>query len=108
MISSVFKSFCNSTNLLLKDGGQCENISVFANQDCFMIMPGQFKKFYEEQFKNEIFKIITEIRGFFIHIWNKMLTFNGKNYTLDYESKSAYMELAKVYCPNVVETRIIF
>lgn len=92
----------------MNDAGQCGNISVLANQECFMIMYKEFHKFYEEQFKNEVFEIITKVRGFFIHIWNKMLAFNDKKYKLDYESKAAYMELAKVYCPNVAETRITF
>lgn len=71
-------------------------------------MHNSFTKFYEPEFYSEIFDRIKQVGGYFIHIWNKMLEFNNKQYKLDYDSKAAYVELAKVYCPRVVETRISF
>jgi len=108
MISPAFRSFCNDTKLMWDKGGNCSVLTAIPNQKCFVIMHNSFAKFYEPEFYSEIFDRIKQVGGYFIHIWNKMLEFNNKQYKLDYDSKAAYVELAKVYCPRVVETRISF
>jgi hypothetical protein len=46
---------------------------------------------------------IAQSGSFFIHIWNKMLSFKNRNYTMGKESGAAYAEIARVFCPRTFE-----
>jgi hypothetical protein len=108
MISPAFMKYCNGTELIWNKGGECEMLTALENEKCFLFMYGDWRKFYEKEFVGEVFDKMKRVGGYFIHIWNKMLDFNNKKYTLAYDSGATYIELAKVYCPRVLETRINF
>jgi hypothetical protein len=47
-------------------------------------------------------KILSESNSFFFHVWNKM----SAGYQMTFESKSAYVEYAKKYCPKTYQTLV--
>ncbi|KAG5667862.1 hypothetical protein PVAND_015831 [Polypedilum vanderplanki] len=108
LISQVFLTFCNSTELHNNKFGKCDKITALPTDKCFAIMYGSFKNFYEENSKDEVLDKIFQSGSFFIHIWNKMLTFDNQTYKINHQSKSAYAQIAKVYCPKTFEVADVF
>lgn len=108
MLTSSIRSFCLGKQFPPNERSSCENVKVLPFEKCFVIPFEDFYKFYEENFQNEILDIISKKTPYFVHIWNAMLHIRNKNYSLSYNSSSAYMELAKIYCPEVAETKISF
>jgi hypothetical protein len=102
LLTSTFKAVCNVTTL----NSSCENFTLWPRERCFPILFNEFSKFYDENSAGEVLDKIAAAGSFFIHIWNKMLNFHNKTYELSHDSKSAYMELARSYCPLTVATKI--
>jgi Alpha 1,4-glycosyltransferase conserved region len=108
MYSPAFRSHCNGTKLEWGEGGYCGKLRAFPHPKCFPQGIGDWEKFYLEEFAKDVKDTITRNGAYFSHIWNKMLAFNQKKYELSHDSKAAYIELAKVYCPRVLATRNYF
>lgn len=109
MLSGAILSFCKNTTFKQDDeDSECDELTVLTGHKCFPVMYNNFGKFYEEQFVGEMFDVLKKTRGYFIHIWNKMLEFSKKSFQKGPAAKSAYFELAKIYCPLVVGTKVDF
>jgi hypothetical protein len=59
-------------------------------------------KYYEEKYTSDVLKTVND--AYFVHFWNTMQIFDHKTYEISYNSRSAYAELARTYCPKVFET----
>ena len=65
-------------------------------------MYGQWTYYFEPNKLNRVMNAIKD--SFFVHVWNSMGKLNNVTYKIDHNSKAAYAELARKYCPKVFAT----
>jgi lactosylceramide 4-alpha-galactosyltransferase len=88
---------CNTTNLtLMFEPNQCKNFHVLPINDFYAVNFTEYKKFFEPEYADEVmhqlkYSVIT-------HLWNAFSA--GISLTID--SKAAYIDIAKIYCPKTV------
>lgn len=108
MFTDSIRAFCRGVELADDKITHCGNFTVLPRDKCYPITYGEWKKIYEENFKEETLKKLFSKEAYFLHIWNKMQDFGNKHFQLLFNSDSAYMQLAKVYCPRTYESLVKF
>ncbi len=104
MTTKAIKSFCKDITFLTEIETKCGNFSALPTVNCFPILYDDFKKVYEDKYRDEVLNKINSSDAYFLHCWNKMQDFGKKEYKLKFDSGSAYIHLAKTHCPNVYRT----
>jgi Alpha 1,4-glycosyltransferase conserved region len=104
LISECIQYYCSGTQFTTNKRTKCEHVMAFEEDKCYPRPVLQYQQYYEEKSAQAVKHSIRDKGSFFIHLWNKMLTFS-KNYRLMADSKAALLELAKVYCPKVEATK---
>ncbi len=98
VITQTMKKFCGlqSTTFNNVTPEQCHGFKILPVDKCLSITYHEFRKFYD---KNDLEEVMQRLEPtHFVHFWNKM----GNN-KQSIQSKVAYIELAKEYCPIVIE-----
>lgn len=106
MFYKVVTSFCNGTKLSAKNGTQCGNFTVLPTSKCYPIFYNEWRKIFQDEFRDYVLEKIKDLGGHFLHVWNKMQDFGKTTFKLKFDSDSAYMSLAKLHCPKVYETLV--
>ena len=104
MLYQAVSSFCNGTKISTLNETQCGNFTSFPQKKCYPLMYGEWQKIYLDEHKDYVINKIKDAGAYFSHVWNKMQDFGKKQFSLTFESKSAYIHLAKLYCPKTYET----
>jgi Alpha 1,4-glycosyltransferase conserved region len=100
MLTSSVRAFCNNSDIPDHIENLCGNFTTFSSVKCYPYNYGGWKKIFQEDAKNEVFERLKNTGAFFFHIWNKMQDFDKTHYELMANSTSAYIQLAKIHCPN--------
>ena len=106
MFTSSLKSFCNGTDLSDVKETQCGHFAVFPRVKCYPIFYSEWTKTFEPKFKEEVLNRLNTTGAYFFHIWNKMQSIQHKNFSLTFQSESAYIHLAKKFCPKTYNTLV--
>ena len=104
MMTPAVTSFCKDKKLDLTKEETCGAMTLLPTEKCFPFIYSGFTKFYKEENANEVFDRIKTRGSYFAHIWNRMLSTLNETLLMHRTSKTAYVELAKVYCPRVFDT----
>lgn len=98
VITRVLQTICNTQNTTKMTRSNCFGFHVLPIKDCYSISWPEYKKFFKEEYLNETMERIN--RSLIVHVWNKF----SASRELSVDSKVAYIELAKQYCPKVIES----
>lgn len=101
-------SFCELDEIPENKYIKCGNFMIMPSEKCYPIYYEQWNEIFEDEFKENIFEVLNLTGAYFFHVWNKMMDFHNKTYQLTFNSKSAYVELAKHHCPGVYESILRF
>lgn len=104
MLTKAVKSFCNSTTLSAGVETKCLNFTVIPTRFCYPVFYGEWKRIFQDEHKNYIFSILNNTKAYFLHVWNKMQEFDKTVFKLKFDSRSAYMHLARTHCPKVYKS----
>jgi hypothetical protein len=102
MITRAIKFFCKYTFIKAAKETKCGNFSALDTKKCYPIMYNENDKIFLEENREIALKILNESNSFFFHVWDKMTA----GYQITFESKSAYVEYAKKYCPKTYQTLV--
>lgn len=106
MLTSAITAFCKDLDLIEDKTIKCGNFTVFPREKCYPYPYWDFRIIYENDYKEYVLEKLNTSGSYFIHIWNSMQKFNNTHFELTFDSQSAYMHLAKIYCPKTYETLI--
>lgn len=81
---------------------QCGNFRVLPIESCYSIRWPEHIKFFKEEFLNETMERLSD--SIIAHVWNK----HSAATSLNINSKVAYIELAKKFCPRVIKASEFF
>lgn len=104
MLTVSVRKFCPGVDLMADDFTACGNFTTVPTNKCYEVAYPEWYKFYEDQSAAEILNRLRKAKSYFVHLYNKMEFFQNKTYQIDHNSKSAYMQLARRFCPKVFET----
>ena len=104
LVTEAVLSFCKNKNFSFDALESCDSMALLPYMKCFPCMYTEFKWFYEEENLSDVFDRINQHGSYFAHIWNRMLDTVNSSLLMARNSKTAYIELAKVYCPKVFAT----
>ena len=104
MLTDSIRLFCKDVNLEKDKETKCGNFTVFPSTKCYPIGYGGYWLFYDEKSLKEVTEKLNSTGAYFVHIWNKMLSFNNQKFKLIYNSTAPYIELGKKLCPQVMKT----
>lgn len=100
LISDVVNYFCPFEYLDITKVTKCGNFSIFPPQMAYPIHYDEWSKIFIKKFKKYILEKIKNSKSYFFHFWNGMRNFSKD---VKIQRGSAYMFLAKKYCPKVYE-----
>lgn len=104
MVTNSITTFCKNTNIDSKKFTECDEFTILPASKCYPIPYQNFQAYYTEDGMTNALNIIETSKPFFVHVWNKMLTFSNRNFKLTFNSNSAYIRLAGQYCPKTLGT----
>lgn len=104
MFYNAVTSFCNGTKLSSQNGTKCGNFTVLPTSKCYPIMYHEWKKMFQDEHKDYVLQKLNDTKAYFTHVWNKLQEWENAKFQLSFDSKSAYVELAKSHCPRVYQT----
>lgn len=96
--------FCEGVKFKYDVTSKCDDITMWAALKCFPVGASKFTRFYEEDFADDVLKSLANSGSYFVHIYNKQLDFYHKTFDVSPDSKAAYIQVAKVYCPRTFAT----
>jgi hypothetical protein len=104
MLTSTIRSFCDNKDILQNNYTTCDNFTAIPCTKCYPLHFRNWEYFYEEKYRDDVLDILTKEGSYFVHVWNKMHSWAGDKYKLAFNANTAYVQLAKVYCPKSYET----
>jgi lactosylceramide 4-alpha-galactosyltransferase len=96
-LTKILHEMCNSTEPSEMTRENCDGFMVLPSSNCFEINYPEWEKFFFENKTKEVLRR-TE-NSTIVHFWNYM----SANEVLKTKSESAYIQLARKYCPRVLE-----
>lgn len=105
MITQAIKEFCPNTTLSRNQETKCGNFTTLPYSKCYSIGYAEWNKIFKKEYKTYVLSTIERSKSYFFHLWNGMRKFD-KNVDDKIDFDSAYMHLAKKYCPKVYEILI--
>jgi hypothetical protein len=107
LVNSTFRKFCPEIiNFESSIFTQCANYTILPVSKCFAVGAFSWEWFFKEEFADQVFERLNTSQSFFAHLHNKMGDFYHTHYALKFDSKAAYITLAKQYCPKVYDTLV--
>lgn len=103
MLTKVIKGFCSNTSIVAHKITKCVNFTALPSSKCYAIGYPEWKKIFQKEHKNYILDTIKNSESYFFHVWNGMRKLSN-DLEEELDPDSAYMELAKKYCPKVYES----
>ncbi|XP_030760933.1 lactosylceramide 4-alpha-galactosyltransferase-like [Sitophilus oryzae] len=100
LITRVFNKICpyNSTKLLIHKG-RCEEFYIYSPEKFYLVPWKQWYWFFDKDL-NDLIQRFADKESYLVHLWNK-LSFNT---TVPKDDTDVpYLDLARQYCPGVVE-----
>ena len=100
LITRVLHEVCktNQTSEMVKMKS-CNGFRVVHYASCYPINGSSWHKLFNESFTEEAMNKIAKFNSTVVHFWNNLSKHHGK---LLKSGKSAYLRLAKDYCPKVI------
>jgi hypothetical protein len=80
----------------------CNKFQVLPIETCYSIRWPEHKKFFAEKYLNETMSRLEN--SLIAHVWNK----HSARTPLAIDANVAYIQLAKTYCPKVLEASNFF
>lgn len=78
------------------EGNVCKNFHVLPINKCYSIRWPEHAKFFKPEFLNETLDRLSD--SLIAHVWNKF----SSTTMLKNDSESAYIHLAKKFCPKTI------
>ena len=98
VLTRVLKEICETSVVKNMNKSKCYGFSVLPIEDCYSIPWVEHQKFFKEQYLNEAMARLND--SLIAHVWNK----HSETTPLLSTSNVAYIQLAKEFCPNVLES----
>jgi hypothetical protein len=96
-LTKIIHEICNSTEPSEMTRENCDGFLVFPSSDCFEVNYTEWELLFSENGTNEVLQRTKN--STIVHFWNYM----SANIVLATKSESAYIQLARKYCPRVLE-----
>jgi len=93
--TSALRSYCNFGNVTITEPFRCPNLIIFPKQKAYEINWREANYFFKEKYAESTMERLKD--SHFTHIWNKVST----NEVIHKNATSAYVMLAKAYCPSI-------
>lgn len=106
MLTNSIKTFCPDLTFPRDAFTQCENFTILPIGKCYEIAYGEWEKFFEDKFADEVMNRLKSSKSYFSHLFNSMQFFKNKTYQIRHDSESALIRLAKQFCPKVYKTMV--
>lgn len=101
MLTKSLKTFCKDITFDNIAEKKCGNFTVLPSSKCFPISYGEWRYMYEPQYKKFVLDKINATKPYFLHLWNKMETFDPIGGPVKYKNGSAFEHYAQKYCPKI-------
>jgi lactosylceramide 4-alpha-galactosyltransferase len=97
IFSDTIKSNCNTSDYRSMHRENCSGFEVLPSKECYAINYNDWRKFFDERFTNKILNVTSE--SFAIDFWG----FLSDSIKLPTNSDSAYIKIAKEFCPRTLK-----
>lgn len=99
LITTVLKGLCKTNNItIMETMHDCEGFHVLRREYCYPINYVNWRKLMREDDVENSMKKVRD--SMVVHFWNKM----SHTETINVDSKAPYIQLARKFCPKVLET----
>lgn len=98
VLTRVLKEICQTDEVKHMNKSKCYGFSVLPIKDCYSIQWQEHQKFFKEQYLSEAMARLND--SLIAHVWNK----HSETTPLLATSNVAYIQLAKEFCPKVLES----
>lgn len=99
LITRVLKRMCHTNQTLeMVEMKDCKGIHVLAENFCYPIAGVEWAKYFDETISKSIMRQVNQ--SIVVHFWNKL----SHSTQLSVNSSAAYTQLARHYCPRVMNS----
>lgn len=97
ILSKIVRDMCNSSDPQKMSRKHCQGFKVLPSELCFAVDYPEWQSFFQDDKLNEVLEKTKD--SIFVHFWNYL----SASTKLSTGSNSAYINLAKQFCPRVLE-----